>query len=148
MAGANASALGPSLTVNSDVIHVVRHNVLLFVPTMLCRCTKRRSIVREDLPVQVSWPAPTRRPVARPSLTMHILHVARHNVLLYVPTTLCRCTKRRSMVGDYVPAQASWPAPTRRPLTRTSLTMHIINVEGHNERCMSQHRCAVVLEGG
>ena len=50
------------------------------------------------MPVQVSWPAPKRRPAARLSLPIHIIHVATHNVLLYVPTTLCRGTKRRPIV--------------------------------------------------
>ena len=35
-----------------------------------------------------------------------------------------------------MPAQASWPAPTRRPLARPSLTIHTINAAVHNERRM------------
>ena len=117
------------------ITHAVRHTVMLYVPTTLCRCTKRRSMEREDMPVQVSWPAPTRRRAASPSLPIHIIHVATQSVLLYVPTTLCRCPKRRSMASDYMTAQASWPAPTRPPLARPSLTIQIINVAVHNEQC-------------
>ena len=95
---------------------------------------KTRSMVREYMPVQVSWPAPKRRPVARLSLTIHIIHVARHEGNPDVPTTLCRCTQRRSMVRDYVPAHASWPAPTRRRLARLSLTIYLVYIK----RCGTQ----------
>ena len=62
------SALGPVRHCRyRSYVHVAGHNVLLYVPTTLCQCTKRRSTVRDFGPVQVSWPAPTRRPSARPS---------------------------------------------------------------------------------
>ena len=76
------------------IIQVMRHNVLLHVPTTLCRCTTRRSMVGDYVPVQVSSPAPTRRPAARPSLSIHIVHVVGHDVLLYVAKTLRRSTKK------------------------------------------------------
>ena len=41
----------------------------------------------------VSTTSPTRRPVIRPSLPTHTIHVARHHVLQYALTTLWPCTK-------------------------------------------------------
>ena len=123
---------GTPSDVCSPIIQVVRlNNLLLYVPTTLYRCTKKRSMVRGYLSAQVSWPTPKRRPVARLPLTIHIIRVAGYNVLPYIPTTLRQSIKMRLMVRDYVPAQASWPAPMRRPLTRPSLTVQIIHAAVH-----------------
>ena len=119
-----------SRSISIHIINIVRHDVPPYVPTTLLLSTQRRSNVREYVPVQVSWPAPEPRHVARPSLTTHMIHVVRHNVLLYVSTTLCRCTQRQSTVRDVVPVQASLTAPTPRPSARPLLTIHIINVRG------------------
>ena len=142
VAGANASAFDPSHTNDTD--HTRRGaQRTVYRTTPLCRRTRRRSMARDYLPEHGLGPAPMRRLLACPSLMRHILRVAicisiyiirvaRHNVLLYVPTTLCRCTIRRSMVGDYVPVQVSSPAPTRRPAARPSLSIHIVHVVGHD----------------
>ena len=76
-----------SLRTTLGIILVGRHNVLLYELTTPCRCTTRRWGVRDYVPGQVSRPAPTRRPAARPSLPIQTIHVARHHILLYVPTT-------------------------------------------------------------
>ena len=84
-AGANGSTLGPFLTMKRDTYNTRRETKFTVVRTNTAgrmHYNKRRSMVREYIPVQVSWPAPKRRPPARPSLTIHIIHVARHNVLL------------------------------------------------------------------
>ena len=98
-----------SLRTTIVIVIVGRHNVPLNELTTPCRCTTRRSVVRDHVPVQASRPAPTRRPAARPSLPIQTIHVARDDILLYILTTRCRCTKkkkkkRRSTVRDYVPA--------------------------------------------
>ena len=94
-----------------------RLNMLLCVPTTLCRCTKRRSMVRDYVPAQASLPAPTLWRLARPSLSIHTINVAviKMEYTKYVKTPLWRRTQRRLVVRNYVPVHGMGSAPMRRP---------------------------------
>ena len=91
--------------------HIWRLFVLRYTRTTLCQYRRplalsvtndtdhtRRETQRTAVCTNNAMPVHYRRSMVKDfgpmSPTTHIIHVARHNVLLYVPMTRCRCTKR------------------------------------------------------
>ena len=136
VAGTNASALArPSLTIHTWYVTHRRTQRTMYVTTPLCRRTRKHSIVGNYGMCRCTAWSRRRSVDFRPcpsltiliihvasSIAIYIIHVVKPNVLLYVPTSLGRYPIKQSMEREDMPVHVSWPAPTRRPAVRLSLT--------------------------